>query len=457
MADATDRQARRRERSGWPTARDARVAVAEMGTVPERAAVGHRARGLQRLGRRLELLHATIRRARAPTAGAKTASPASPTTSSCSASRVALWNGKDPILKERLFGLTNSEGNHGEDVKEYYFYLDSTPTHSYMKYLYKYPQAAYPVRRPRRAPTGSAAGTSFEYELLDTGVFDDDRYFDVFVEYAKASPEDILIQITVSNRGPEAATLHVLPTLWFRNTWSWGGDAPRPSLPAGRRHGARSRRRIPSSASGSCTPTATPTLLFTENETNTERSRTVPNRSPVRQGRHQQLRRARPARRREPGRRRGTKAAAHYALDGRRRARRRCCACGCPTSPRRPTPRASRRRRVRRRLRRDHDDAPHARPTSSTPSVIPASLDRGRRQRDAAGAGRHAVVEAVLQLRRRPLARPSAAPIRSSRAAASAAQRPLASHAATPTSSRCRTSGSIRGTPRGTSPFTCSR
>ena len=146
---------------------------------------------------------------------------------------LALWNGKDPILKERLFGLTNSEGNHGEDVKEYYFYLDSTPTHSYMKYLYKYPQAAFPygdlVETNRRR-----GRHEFEYELLDTGVFDEDRYFDVFVEYAKASPEDILIQITVANRGPEAATLHVLPTLWFRNTWSWGGRCAPAGAPAGR-------------------------------------------------------------------------------------------------------------------------------------------------------------------------------------------------------------------------------
>ena len=141
---------------------------------------------------------------------------------------LALWNGKDPILKERLFGLTNSEGNHGEDVKEYYFYLDSTPTHSYMKYLYKYPQRGVPVRATSSRPTAAASREEFEYELLDTGVFDDDRYFDVFVEYAKARPDDILIQITVHNRGPEAARLHVLPTLWFRNTWSWGDGAPRP-------------------------------------------------------------------------------------------------------------------------------------------------------------------------------------------------------------------------------------
>ncbi len=142
---------------------------------------------------------------------------------------LSLWNGKDPILKERLFGLSNGEGNHGEDVKEYYFYLDSTPTHSYMKYLYKYPQAAYPYedivgtnrRRSRNEP---------EYELLDTGIFNEDRYFDVFVEYAKASPEDILIRITVFNRGPETASLQVIPTLWFRNTWQDNEDTEIPVL-----------------------------------------------------------------------------------------------------------------------------------------------------------------------------------------------------------------------------------
>ena len=140
---------------------------------------------------------------------------------------LALWNGKDPILKERAFGLTNGEGNHGEDVKEYYFYIDSTPTHSYMKYLYKYPQAAFPyfdlVNRNRQRNRND-----LEYELLDTGVFNEDRYFDVFVEYAKETPEDLLIRITVWNRGPEAASLHVVPTLWFRNTWSWSEGAKRP-------------------------------------------------------------------------------------------------------------------------------------------------------------------------------------------------------------------------------------
>jgi hypothetical protein len=150
---------------------------------------------------------------------------------------LALWNGKDPILKERLFGLTNSEGNHGEDVKEYYFYLDSTPTHSYMKYLYKYPQAEFPygdlVEGNRRR-----GKHDFEYELLDTGVFDQDRYFDVLVEYAKASPEDLLVQVTVDNRGPEAATLHVLPDKLAR--FMENHDEPRAAhaFPPGRHQAA---------------------------------------------------------------------------------------------------------------------------------------------------------------------------------------------------------------------------
>src|SRR5436190_909983 len=138
---------------------------------------------------------------------------------------LALWNGADPILKERMFGLTNGEGNHGEDVKEYWFYLDSTPTHSYLKCLYKYPQRAFPYED--LVATNRARGKQdFEYELLDTGIFDEDRYFDVVVEYAKAAPDDILMLVTAHNRGPEPATLHLLPTLWFRNTWHDGGDRP---------------------------------------------------------------------------------------------------------------------------------------------------------------------------------------------------------------------------------------
>ena len=166
---------------------------------------------------------------------------------------LALWNGKDPILKERLFGLTNSEGNHGEDVKEYYFYLDSTPTHSYMKYLYKYPQAAFPYADLVET-NRSRNRNDMEYELLDTGIFNEDRYFDVFVEYAKAGPEDILVRITAANRGPDAAELHLLPTLWFRNDWSsWiaksNRAAAKPTSSRSRRRQARvrSRLRIPCS------------------------------------------------------------------------------------------------------------------------------------------------------------------------------------------------------------------
>jgi len=191
---------------------------------------------------------------------------------------VALWNGRDPILKERLFGLTNHEGNHGEDVKEYYFYLDSTPTHSYMKYLYKYPQNAFPYEDLVRT-NKLRSRSEMEYELLDTGVFDDNRYFDVFVEYAKNAPEDVLVQISVCNRGPETATLHVLPTLWFRNTWRWSCGAPRPALKAV--PGVVGARTIAASHSELgdrflyC-ETDIP-LLFTENETNNERVFDAPN------------------------------------------------------------------------------------------------------------------------------------------------------------------------------------
>ncbi len=182
---------------------------------------------------------------------------------------LALWNGRDPILKERLFGLTNSEGNHGEDVKEYYFYLDSTPTHSYMKWLYKYPQRAYPyddlVQTNRER-----SRQEFEYELLDTGVFADDKYFDVEVEYAKASPEDLLIRITATNRGIEPAPLHVLPTLWFRNRWRHWPDAARPTLrgmsgPGGTQVIAATHAEL---GERWLFVEGEPPLLFTENETN---------------------------------------------------------------------------------------------------------------------------------------------------------------------------------------------
>ncbi|HVM49975.1 MAG TPA: hypothetical protein VMU04_18240, partial [Candidatus Acidoferrum sp.] len=192
---------------------------------------------------------------------------------------LALWNGRDPILKERLFGLTNSEGNHGEDVKEYYFYLDSTPTHSYMKYLYKYPQAAYPYDQLVQG-NRSRGRHEFEYELLNTGVFDENRYFDVLVEYAKEGPEDILVQISVHNRGPDAADLHVLPTLWFRNRWSWGRDNPRPSLQVikGKEAVVRANEAIVGERHLYCE--GQPELLFTENETNFKRLFNGANRTP---------------------------------------------------------------------------------------------------------------------------------------------------------------------------------
>jgi Glycosyl hydrolase family 63 C-terminal domain len=223
---------------------------------------------------------------------------------------LALWNERDPILKERLFGLTGNEGNHGEDVKEYYFYLDNTPTHSYMKYLYKYPQVEFPYaqlaeenrRRGKDRP---------EFELLDTGVFNEDRYFNVFVEYAKGDVEDILIKITVTNRGPETAPLRLLPTIWFRNTWSWdGGNDPRPDmrqLPHAIEldHPGLGKRWLYYEGS--------PELLFTENETNFQRLFGVENRCPyvkdgindcVVSGRKDAV----------AGEPIGTKAAAHYKL-----------------------------------------------------------------------------------------------------------------------------------------------
>jgi hypothetical protein len=190
---------------------------------------------------------------------------------------IALWNGVDPILKERLFGLTGDQGNHGEDVKEYYFYIDSTPTHSYMKVLYKYPQAQYPYKRlveenrnrSRRAP---------EFEFIDTGVFDEDRYFDVFVEYAKGSPEDILIQITVCNRGPELKTLHLLPTLWFRNTWSWTYNQPKPILRAVDNEKIEATHPILGNRYLYCD--GAKELLFAENETNNKHLFGTQNSSP---------------------------------------------------------------------------------------------------------------------------------------------------------------------------------
>jgi len=234
---------------------------------------------------------------------------------------LALWNRRDPILKERLFGLTGSEGNHGEDVKEYYFYLDSTPTHSYMKYLYKYPQQEYPYarlveenrRRGRQDP---------EFELLSTGVFDENRYFDVFVEYAKADVEDILIRITVANRGPELASLDLLPTIWFRNTWAWNKNEPRPFMrapggptggPTGGGHEHVIQLNHPRYGERWLYLEGTPQLLFTENETNYRRLYGVESTSPyVKDGIHDAIVQHNTAAVNPSNI--GTKAAAHYPL-----------------------------------------------------------------------------------------------------------------------------------------------
>jgi len=223
---------------------------------------------------------------------------------------LALWNGRDPILKERLFGLTNSESNHGEDVKEYYFYIDSTPTHSYMKYLYKYPQGEYPYNDLVQT-NRHRSREEFEYELLDTGIFDEDKYFDVFVEYAKADPEDVLVKISVHNRGPQSAKLHVLPTLWFRNTWSDGEGGPKPSLWANKGAIVATHPKLGEYVL-QCD--YAPELLFTENETNVKRLWAHDNPTPyVKDAFHEYVvhgnaNAVNPAKT-------GTKAAAHYVLD----------------------------------------------------------------------------------------------------------------------------------------------
>ncbi len=228
---------------------------------------------------------------------------------------VALWNERDPFLKERLFGLTGPEGNRGEDVKEYYFYLDSTPTHSSMRFLYKYPQAAFPYEalvRESRARDRFAP----EYELLDTGVFAEDRYFDVFVEYAKADAEKLLVQITAVNRGPDPAPLHLLPTLWHRNTWSWTPGAPRPEIraaEAGADGPAVLETDVEQYGRRWLLCEGRPELLFTENETNAERLFGAPNTAPyVKDAFHEAVVRGRRAAV-NPGRR-GSKACAHYSF-----------------------------------------------------------------------------------------------------------------------------------------------
>jgi hypothetical protein len=227
---------------------------------------------------------------------------------------LALWNGKDPILKERLFGLTGPEGNHGEDVKEYYFYLDNIPSHAYMKYLYKYPQGAYPYQDLVET-NGKRTREEPEYELLDTGIFNEDRYYDVFIEYAKVSPEDILIQFSIANRGPESATLQLLPTLWFRNTWSWKVGSPKPLLKLmSKTEQLQVLKACHQNLKNFWLYCEHPkSILFTENETNKSRLFHIPNDSPyVKDGIHDYLIHGRnDAVNREN---QGTKAAVHYQL-----------------------------------------------------------------------------------------------------------------------------------------------
>ena len=323
---------------------------------------------------------------------------------------LALWNGRDPILKERLFGLTNSEGNHGEDVKEYYFYLDSTPTHSYMKYLYKYPQAAFPYealvaesrRRDRTVP---------EFELVDTGVFDGGRYFDGEIEYAKATTEDILIGIHVSNRGPEAAALDLLPTIWFRNRWTWNGDTERPELTRAGAGRAAFALDEPRYGRRWLHCQGEPALLFTENETNQVRIFGEPNENPfTKDAFHRFLvdgetAAVNPAER-------GTKGAALYRLDVPAGATVRISCASATRQPDSPSPRsttrsdeiAAERRRGRRVLRqRDPGDA------------------LGRRRASRASRSRASLVETVLPLHRPRLAGRRRRSRRAARAPAAAA------------------------------------
>ena len=303
---------------------------------------------------------------------------------------LAMWNGVDPILKERMFGLTNGEGNHGEDVKDYWFYLDSTPTHSYLKCLYKYPQREFPYT-DLVATNGRRGRDEFEYELIDTGIFDEDRYFDVFVEYAKAAPDDILVEVTAHNRGPDAAILHLLPTLWFRNTWAWSPRRPGAVARARRDRRARACRAPRARRVAALLRRRRRELLFCENETNNERLFGTPNVAGyVKDGINDYVVDGAAGAVNPAGD--GTKVAALHKLTlpaGRERPRARAA------DGRRPARRGAARRRLR----------PRAGGTAQRGRRVLRDGDRrlarrGRRQRDAPGAGRDALGQAVLRVRR---------------------------------------------------------
>ena len=366
---------------------------------------------------------------------------------------LALWNGRDPIIKERAFGLANSEGNHGEDVKEYYFYLDSTPTHSYMKYLYKYPQAAFPYD-DLVAPTAAGGKHEPEYELLDTGIFDDNRYFDVFVEYAKAAPDDVLVRITrVQPRRRDGVACSYLPTLWFRNTWSQAGGGSKPILRPDRR--PATARRSQAHHTDPLFQESLPDyylycdgdvpLLFTENETNNARLFGTGECLSLCEGRHQQLHRARRRAAVNPAQR-GTKVAAHYTRSKLRAGSTRVVqlrlTAGAP----------ARRGPALRRFRCGVRGAARRRPTRFYESVTPPRCARtrtaptscARRWRACCGPSSTSTTTSTCgstnTARARTCRRTSAG------GCATASGRTCT----TTTSSRCRTSGNTRGTRPGT-------
>ena len=340
---------------------------------------------------------------------------------------LALWNGADPILKERMFGLNNSEGNHGEDVKEYWFYLDSTPTHSYMKCQYKYPQRAFPYE-DLLSTNGSRGKQEMEYELLDTGIFDEDRYFDVVVEYAKAGPEDILMLVTAHNRGPDAATLHLLPTLWFRNTWSWGDDVPKPTLD-GRRRGAGSRRRSCFSPRAGRVAAARRRLgaaaVLRERDQQRAPVRGT-ERFAVRQGRDQRVRRRRRCRCGQPGTDGYQGRGPSRAVD--RGGRQRLDSCAPDRVRRLCDGRAGQGQAAGRGVRsRVQNAAQGGRPVLRDGHPADAATRRG--DGDAPGAGRAAVGQAVLRVQRAPLAaRARRRPVGPERACQLGPQRAVVSH-----------------------------